>query len=91
MPNRATLEELWGQATELPDATESPLAIAIIAEAMCEEEDCDSEGAAARVYQIARDCEGFASAIIEHGIATALTKQGERRRELGREIMERQA
>ncbi len=61
--DKATLEALWEQATDLPDAQESPLAKAIITEAMCGEPTCDHIEAARRVYQIADDCEQFAGAI----------------------------
>ena len=63
--DKETLGGLWEQATDLPDAKESPLAVAIIAEALSEEPTCDPQEAAQRAYQIANDCEHFANAIIE--------------------------
>ncbi|KKM64888.1 hypothetical protein LCGC14_1496770 [marine sediment metagenome] len=66
--NKETLEELWEQATDLPDAKESPLAKAIISEALEAAGDgvtCDPEAAAVAVYRIATDCEDFANAIVE--------------------------
>ncbi len=63
--NRETLEGLWEQATDLPDAQDSPLTVAVIAEALSEDPTCDPQEAAQRVYQIANDCEAFANAITE--------------------------
>lgn len=60
MIDKERLEQLWEQATGLPDATESPLALAIIAEAE------QAKGDAARaVRTVAQDCENFAAAIEE--------------------------
>ena len=63
--DKEELQALWEQATELPDAETSPLAIAIITEAMCEEESCDPDEAARRVDRIALDCAAFANAIVK--------------------------
>ena len=63
--NKEQLEELWEDATGLPDAKESPLAIAIIAEAMCDEDSCSPQQAARKLHTIAADCEDFATAIVE--------------------------
>ena len=63
--NKETLEGLWEQATSLPDAQDSPLTVAVIAEALSEDPTCDPQEAAQRVYQIANDCEAFANAITE--------------------------
>ncbi len=66
--NKEELEGLWEQGTELPDSKESPLAKAIISEALEAAGDgvtCDAEGAARAVYRIAQDCEDFANAITE--------------------------
>ena len=66
--SRKRLEELWEEATALPDATESPLAIAIISEAV----ECGDTGrvinaasAAHSVRTVAQDCQDFAAAIEE--------------------------
>lgn len=67
--DREQLEGLWSEATALQDATESPLAIAIIEEAVaCGEADDGIDGidpteAARAVRVVAKDCEDFAQAI----------------------------
>ena len=67
--DKKELQALWEQGTELPNAHESPLAIAIISEALEEgtrgKTVCDPREAAERVYKIAQDCEDFANAITE--------------------------
>ncbi len=63
--DKKELQALWEQGTELPDAHESPLAKAIISEALAEETTCDPQEAARRVYRIAQDIEDFANAITE--------------------------
>ena len=80
--DKKELQALWEQGTELPDAHESPLAKAIISEALEAAGDgatCDAEGAARAVYRIAQDIEDFGNAITER--AQGLTNrdaQGQR-------------
>ena len=62
--DKEELQALWEQTTDLPDAKESPLAIAIIAEALGEGDD-DAEAITNRVYRIAEDCENFGNALTE--------------------------
>ena len=69
--NKGTLQALWEQATGLPDVDTSPLAQAIIAEALGEGDD-DAEAITNRVYRIAEDCENFGNAITER--AQGLTR-----------------
>ena len=68
--DREQLGDLWEQATELPDAKESPLTIAIITEALEAAGDgvtCDPEAAAEAVERIAWDCHAFANTIAVAG------------------------
>ena len=69
--DKEELQALWEQTTDLPDSKESPLAIAIIAEALGEGDD-DAQAVANRLYRIAQDCEDFANAITER--AQGLTR-----------------
>ncbi len=70
--DKKELQSLWEQATGLPDVKTSPLAQAIIAEALSEEPRCNPQEAAERVYKLAEDCENFGNAIIER--AQGLTR-----------------